>query len=112
MRLGMKKNGFARLTRTLKAHPEIFEMHDRLIKACILLNMMPEAAAAAERLALEFASPTTALRAVSIRAQMKDWNGAANLLSRGLELFPQNPELRKAGMELQQETSLRRGLQP
>lgn len=112
VRLGMKKNGFARLTRTLKAHPEIFEMHDRLIKACILMNMMPQAAAAAERLALEFASPATALRAVSIRAQMKDWTAAANLLSRGLELFPQNPELRKAGMELQHETSLRRGLQP
>jgi glycosyltransferase involved in cell wall biosynthesis len=112
VRLGTKKNGFARLTRNLKAHPEIFEMHDRLIKACILMKMMPQAAAAAERLALEFASPTTALRAVSIRAQMKDWNAAANLLSRGLELFPQNPELRKAGMELQQETSLRCGLQP
>jgi hypothetical protein len=57
-------------------------------------------------LALEFASPATTLRAVSIRAQMKDWSAAANLLSRGLELFPQNPELLQSRLELEQTISL------
>ena len=103
VRLGMKKNGFARLTRALRMHPEILEMHDRLIKACILMNMMPQAAEAAERLALEFASPATTLRAVSIRARMKDWVAAENLVHRGLELFPQNPQLLNASMELEQQ---------
>lgn len=106
VRLGMKKNGLARLTKALKTHPEILEMHDRLIKACILMNMMPQAADAAERLALEFASPATMLRAVSIRAQMKDWKAAANVLHRGLGLFPQSGELLKARLELGQEMPL------
>ena len=104
VRLGMKKNGFAHLTKALKTHPEILEMHDRLIKACILMNMMPQAADAAERLAVEFASPATMLRAVSIRAQMKDWNAASNVLYRGLELFPQNRALLQARAELALET--------
>jgi glycosyltransferase involved in cell wall biosynthesis len=106
VRLGMKKHGFARLTRALKTHPEILEMHDRLIKACILMNMMPQAADAADRMALEFASPATMLRAVSIRARMKDWNAAANVLHRGLGLFPQNSELLRARSELARETPL------
>jgi len=104
VRLGMKKNGFARLTRALKTHPEILEMHDRLIKACILMNLMPQAAEAAERLALEFASPATMLRAVSIRARMQNWTAAENFLRHGLDLFPQNRELLNACVELEQQT--------
>ena len=115
VRLGMKKNGFARLTKALKTHPEILEMHDRFIKACILMNMMPQAADAAERLALEFSSPASMLRAVSIRAQMKDWTAAAKVLNRGLGLFPQNPELLRAKSEMVRATPLAAmhcGLQP
>jgi tetratricopeptide (TPR) repeat protein len=104
VRLGMKKNGFAHLTKALKTHPEILEMHDRLIKACILMDMMPQAADAAERLAVEFASPAAMLRAVSIRAKMIVWNAASNVLHRGLELFPQDAALLRARAELAQET--------
>jgi tetratricopeptide (TPR) repeat protein len=87
VRLGLKKNGLARLT-------------DRMVKAYILMNMLPQAAEAAERLASEFANPTTILRAASIRAQMKQWESAENLILCGLQRFPQNRGLLQARAEL------------
>jgi tetratricopeptide (TPR) repeat protein len=105
VRLGLKKNGIARLIRALKANPEMFEMHDRMIKACILMNMMPQAAEAAERLAIEIPSPVAVLRAASIRAQMKEWKAAADIIVRGLQQFPQDQQLLQAKAELEQETT-------
>ncbi len=103
VRLGMKKSGFARLIRALNAAPDILEMHDRLIKAYLLMNMMPQAAEAAERLARECPNPVTILRAVSIVAHMKEWNTAEEIIVRGLQLFPENGELLRAQAELKQE---------
>jgi glycosyltransferase involved in cell wall biosynthesis len=103
VRLGLKKNGLARLNRTLETNPEDCEMHDRMIKACILMNLMPQAAEAAERLALEQPHPATILRAASIRAQMKEWKVAKEGIIRGLQLFPQNQELLQAKAELGRE---------
>jgi tetratricopeptide (TPR) repeat protein len=100
VRLGLKKNGLARLTTALKTNPEILEMHDRMVKAYILMNMLPQAAEAAERLAIEFANPTTILRAASIRAQMKEWKTAENIILYGLQRFPQNRGLLQARTEL------------
>ena len=105
VRLGLKKNGLARLTRALKTNPEILEMHDRMVKAYIVMNMLPQAAEAAERLAIEFANPTTVLRAASIRAQMKEWKAAENIIVRGLQRFPQNRGLLQARAELERETT-------
>jgi|HubBroStandDraft_6_1064221.scaffolds.fasta_scaffold09607_2 tetratricopeptide (TPR) repeat protein len=105
VRLGLKKNGLARLTTALKTNPEILEMHDRMVKAYILMNMLPQAAEAAERLAIEFANPTTILRAASIRAQMKEWKTAENLILCGLQRFPQNRGLLQARTELAPETA-------
>ena len=103
VRLGLKKNGLARLNRTLETNPEDCEMHDRMIKACILMNLMPQAAEAAERLAIEQPNPATILRAASIRAQMKEWKAAKEGVIRGLQLFPQNQELLQAKAELGRE---------
>jgi hypothetical protein len=75
-------------------------MHDRMVKAYILMNMLPQAAEAAERLAIEFANPTTILRAASIRAQMKEWKTAENIILYGLQRFPQNRGLLQARTEL------------
>ncbi len=105
VRLGLKKNGLARLTTALKTNPEILEMHDRMVKAYILMNMLPQAAEAAERLAIEFANPTTILRAASIRAQMKEWKTAENIILCGLQRFPQNRGLLQARTELAPETA-------
>jgi glycosyltransferase involved in cell wall biosynthesis len=101
VRLGMKKNGFARLARAHRANPDDWEMHDRLIKGCILMNLMPQAAEAAERLASEHPNPNTFVRAASIRAQMKEWKAAEDGIIRGLQLFPQNQELLRVKEELE-----------
>lgn len=105
VRLGLKKNGLARLSTALKTNPEILEMHDRMVKAYILMNMLPQAAEAAERLAREFSNPTTILRAASIRAQMKEWKTAENLILCGLQRFPQNRGLLQARAELVPQTA-------
>lgn len=104
IRLGMKKNGLARIARSLKATPEICEIHDRMIKAFILTDSLPQAAEAAERLALGLPNPITILRAAGIRGQMKEWKAAEDLVVRGLQQFPQSRELLRAKAELAQQT--------
>lgn len=105
VRLGLRKNGLARLTRALQNSPDVVDMHDRMVKAYLLMNMLPEAAEAAERLAMGYRNPTTFLRAASIRAQMNDWKAAEDIIFRGLQLFPANSELLQAMEELQPQTA-------
>ena len=106
IRLGLKKSGLARLTRALHSTPEAFEMHDRLIKGFILMNLMPQAAEAAERLASDLPNPANSLRAASIRAQMAHWKAAQNLIMQALQMFPQNQELLQFRSELERELTL------
>jgi tetratricopeptide (TPR) repeat protein len=106
IRLGLKKNGLARLSKALRANPEVFEMHDRMIKAYILMNMMPQAAEAAERLAIKIPNPATVLRAASIRAQLQEWKPAEEIILNGLQKFPHNQELLRAKAELGRERTL------
>ena len=103
VRLGPRKNGLARLTRAVKANPGMFEMHDRLIKAYIVMDMMPQAAEAAGRLAIELLNPATISRAASICAQMKDWKAAEDLIVRGLQSIPENQELLQMKNEVERE---------
>jgi tetratricopeptide (TPR) repeat protein len=100
VRLGMKKNGLARLMKALQANPDEFEMHDRMIKAYILANRMTQAAEAAEHLAAKIPNPATVLRAASIRAHMREWTAAQDIVLRGLQKFPQNHELLQAEAEI------------
>jgi hypothetical protein len=58
------------------------------MKAYMLANMLPEAAAAAERLSTLAVNPKAFLRAASIRAHLKQWEESKRLLERGLKLFP------------------------
>ncbi len=102
VRLGLKKNGIARLMKALNANPDEFEMHDRTIKAYILTNRMTQAAEAAERLAFKIPNPASVLRAASIRAQMREWKAAEDIVLRGLQKFPENWELLQARAEMGQ----------
>jgi glycosyltransferase involved in cell wall biosynthesis len=102
VRLGMKKNGLNRLMKALKANPDEFGMHDRMIKAFILANMMTQAAEAAEQLYDKIPNPSTVLRAASIRAQMKEWKAVEHIVLGGLQKFPQNRELLQAKAEIGQ----------
>lgn len=101
LRLGLKKSGLAHLAQALKAAPEVLEMHDRMIKGYLLMDMMPQAAEAAGRLAAAVPNPVTILRAASIHARIGQWEAAAELLARGVQLFPENIELRQAKAELE-----------
>jgi tetratricopeptide (TPR) repeat protein len=105
VRLGLKKSGLARLMRASQENLEIFEMHDRLIKAYLLINMMPEAAEAAEHLAMEFPNPATISRAASIRAHMSQWKDAEEIILCGLQQFPEDKELLQTRAEIERETS-------
>ncbi|HUK23230.1 MAG TPA: glycosyltransferase [Terriglobales bacterium] len=97
---GLKKSGLARITRSLQESPEMLEVHDRMIKGYLLMNMLPQAAQAAERLARELPTPATILRAASIRARLQDWKAAEDFVLRGREKFPDSPELFRASAEL------------
>jgi glycosyltransferase involved in cell wall biosynthesis len=101
VRLGLRKTGLARLAAALKVAPDVVEMHDRMIKAYIVMNMIPEAAAAAERLAAGLPNPSTILRAAAIRGQMREWGAASDIVIQGLQLFPHNQELLQACAELE-----------
>ena len=99
VKLGMNKKGIARLEHASIMLPPRVDVHDRLMKAYILANMLPEAAAAAERLSALAANPKAFLRAASIRAHLKQWEDSKRLLERGLELFPDAADLRAAYSE-------------
>jgi hypothetical protein len=64
---------------------------------------MPSLATAAQRLATDFPNVTTILRAVSIRAHIKQWKAAEEIVDRGLQMFPQDRQLLEAKRELEQE---------
>jgi tetratricopeptide (TPR) repeat protein len=99
VKAGHKNTGLAKLRRAARAVPGMFAIHDRLMKACIMVDRLPEAAEVAEGLAQASPHPKFYLRAASIRARLQQWDQTAAILSRGLLLFPQSPELRNAYAE-------------
>src|SRR5580698_1127628 len=100
VKAGQKNTGLEKLRRAARAVPGMFAIHDRLMKACIMADRLPEAAEVAEQLASTAGNPKLFLRAASIRAQLRQWEQAADVLSRGLLLFPQSTELRSAHAEV------------
>jgi tetratricopeptide (TPR) repeat protein len=99
VKAGRKNTGLAKLRRAARAVPGMFAIQDRLMKACIMTDRLPEAAEVAEGLAQASPHPKFYLRAASIRARLQQWEQTAAILSRGLLLFPQSPELRSAYAE-------------
>ena len=100
VKAGQKSTGLAKLRRAARSAPGVFAIHDRLMKACIMADRLPEAAEVAENLAKASANPKFFLRAASIHAQTQQWQKAANILAHGISLFPQSPELRAALTEV------------
>jgi tetratricopeptide (TPR) repeat protein len=99
VKLGQKSTGLARLRHAARAVPDIHSIHDRLMKGCIIAGRLAEAAEVAEKFTLVMGHPKLFLRAASIRAQLNQWEQAEEVLSRGLKLFPDSPELQKARAE-------------
>jgi glycosyltransferase involved in cell wall biosynthesis len=103
VRMGETQAGFARLQQAVNDAPHHAELHDRLVKACLVAEDLPGAAEAAERFAGCLGHPKTFLRAASIRAQLKQWEQSQNLLQRALQLFPGSAELQNACAEVERQ---------
>jgi tetratricopeptide (TPR) repeat protein len=100
VKLGQKNTGLGRLRHAARVVPEVHAVHDRLMKACIMAGKLEEAAEAADQFTFVMGHPKLFLRAASIRAQLKQWDKAEETLSRGLQLFPDSPELQNARAEI------------
>jgi len=96
--LGQINTGLSKLRRAAR-NSDHHIMYDRLFKACIIAQRLAEAAETAEKLADLVPNLRTFLRAASIRAQLKQWALAQDILSRGLQRFPESAELQRAFAE-------------
>lgn len=101
VRMGQAEAGFARLQRASEAAPDVTEIRERLMKACIASGNLSLAAAQAEKIAELEATPKWYLRAASIHMHLQQVARAKEVLRRGLELFPEAAELRSALTELE-----------
>jgi tetratricopeptide (TPR) repeat protein len=101
VRLGRTRAGLKRLRHAVEQAPRTSEIHDRVIQACVWLNLVEEAAEAADRkLAMIPPHPESFLRAASIHAQLQHWDKAAQILRAGLTLFPDVERLQRCFMEV------------
>jgi len=101
VKMGHKSSGLAKLRRAARAVPDMYPIHDRLMKGCVMADKLDEAAETLEKFTAVASNPKIFMRAASLRAQLQQWDQTENLLSRGLQLFPQSPELRQAYTEVQ-----------
>jgi len=99
VKLGQKNTGLAHLRHAARVVPDIHSVHDRLMKGCIMAGRLEEAAEVAEKFTFVMGHPKLFLRAASIRAQLKEWKAAEEILVRGLKLFPESAELQDARAE-------------
>lgn len=89
VRLGRTRAGLEHLRQAVEKEPATGEIHDRLIQACVWLNLLEEAAGAADhKLAVAAPDPQSFLRAASIHAQLDRQEKAAEVLRAGLSRFP------------------------
>jgi len=100
VKLGQKSTGLARLRHAARVVPDVHSIHDRLMKGCIMAGRLEEAADEAEKFTRVMGYPKLFLRAASIRAQLEQWEKAEEILSRGVQLFPDSVELRDAQVEV------------
>ena len=101
VRLGRISAGLERLRSALTDGQGFAEVYDRLITACISLQRLEEAAETAEaKLEAVNPQPEWFLRAASIRAQLRDFDGTDRLLIQGLKQFPAAEGLSHALSEL------------
>ena len=100
VKMGQKNSGLAKLRRAAREVPDMYPVHDRLMKGCVMADKLEEAAVTLEKYVAVEAHPKLFLRAASIRAQLQQWDQTQDLLSRGLQLFPQSSELLQASAEV------------
>jgi len=106
VRLGRAKEGINRLKEAAEKAPNVAEIRERLMKAFVAVNILPDAADQAEKLASLEGTAKAYLRAASIRAHAKQPQRAREVLNRGITVFPDSAELRRAFAELSDETEV------
>jgi tetratricopeptide (TPR) repeat protein len=101
VRCGRTDEGLLHLRRAVERETRSLALYDRLIAACTWLGRLGEAAAVAEaKLRAVEPSPTSYLRAASLRAQLGDWPRAASLINQALDHFPDDEKLLRAAAEI------------
>jgi len=110
VKMGQKNTGLARLRRAARAVPDLYPIHDRLMKGCVIADKLDEAAETLERYMAVETHPKLFMRAASLRAKLEQWDQAEALLSRGLQLFPESPELRQSFSEVMSKKSVTRSI--
>jgi tetratricopeptide (TPR) repeat protein len=98
--LGRREEGIARLKQAAQKAPQVVEIRQRLMKALVSLNNLPDAAIEAEELASLEGTEKAYLRAASIRVHAKQLQEAREVLNRGITIFPDSAGLRHALAEL------------
>jgi hypothetical protein len=98
--IGQKSTGLAKLRHAARVVRDVHSIHDRLMKGCIMAGRLEEAADVAEQFTHVMGYPKLFLRAASIRVQLQQWAQADAILLRGLQLFPESPELQEARSEV------------
>jgi tetratricopeptide (TPR) repeat protein len=107
VRLGRTREGINRLKQAANKAPDVAEIRERLMKAYVAANTLSEAAEQAEKLASLESSAKAYLRAASIRAHANQRLQAREVLNRGMAVFPESVELRRALAELSDEAQVR-----
>jgi glycosyltransferase involved in cell wall biosynthesis len=106
VRLGRAREGISRLKEAAEKAPEVAEIRERLMKAFVAVNILSDAADQAEKLASLEGTAKAYLRAASIRAHAQQRQRAREVLHRGIAVFPDSTELRRAFAELSDEAEV------
>jgi tetratricopeptide (TPR) repeat protein len=96
VRVNRVQAGLDLLRRACLAAPDVAEIQERLMKAYIVVDNLPQAAEHAEIVASLENTPKWFLRAASVRLKLKQVDRAKEILRRAVERLPDVPELQDA----------------
>jgi glycosyltransferase involved in cell wall biosynthesis len=94
VRRGHQCEGLELMRRSIARTPEVFDLHDRLVKGCIIAKDEAGAAEAAEATLEHFVGEKLFARAAALRYRIQQPQRVRELLERGLRLFPESNSLR------------------
>jgi tetratricopeptide (TPR) repeat protein len=103
VRLGKHEQGLTRIRAAVFLHPDLPELHDRLIQGLVAVSLLEDAArAASEKLnSVPHPSDTDFLRAASLWAKLQNWTVASSILHAGILRYPSSLKLRRALTEVE-----------
>ena len=94
VRRGYHCEGLELMRRSIARTPGDLDLHDRLVKGCVIARDDVAAAEAAEAILEHFVGEKLFARAAALRYRVQQTQRARELLERGLGLFPESSSLR------------------